>query len=413
MRACISRLATDPVLQRLWWLLVAVDVPLLILGGGCAGLSLATRLAALETSIPRTLVLESRSTYRNDRTWCFWADPSLGVDHLITHEWRQLTVRGAGIEANVDCGVMPYQMLRGDRFYADCRARMAQNSFIELVTNAAVLGEPRREGNRWHVSTRAGVFRAARLIDTRPQNVPKVGHAVLWQSFSGEEVTCEKRVFDPTRAVLMDFDDVSGNGVQFRYVLPTSSNTALIESTVFGCEPLSAVDLAPALGAAVRDQLGSAAYQVLRREHGVLPMGLMRRAEGVHSSFVYAGVVGGAARASTGYAFQRIQRWAARCANSIAIGGPIVGHPPEPVWRSVMDRIFLQVLRAHPERAPQLFAQLFSRACSTRVTRFLSDRGSLADQAAVIVALPTGLFLSCLPRLVSEGFARRRAGLPA
>jgi lycopene beta-cyclase len=392
---------------------LTVDVPLLILGGGCAGLSVATRLAGFETSAPRTLVLESRGTYRNDRTWCFWADSTLGVDHLISHEWSDLTVRGAGIEANVDCSVMPYQMLRGDRFYVDSRARIAQNPRIELVTNAAVLGEPQREGDHWHVSTRAGGFKAARIIDTRPQRLPKGGNAILWQSFSGEEVTCDKRVFDPRRAVLMDFDDTSGNNVQFRYVLPTSPTTALIECTVFGCEPCSAADLAPSLRAAIRHQLGVEAYQVLRREHGVLPMGLMRRAAGVHPSYVYAGVVGGAARASTGYAFQRIQRWAARCATSIATGGPIVGHPPEPAWRSVMDRVFLQVLRAHPERAPQVFAQLFARACSQRVTRFLSDRGKPADQAAVIMALPTGLFLSCLPMLVAESFMRRRAGLPA
>jgi lycopene beta-cyclase len=391
---------------------MAVDVPLLILGGGCAGLSLATRLAA-ECAIPRTLVLESRSTYRNDRTWCFWADRSLGVDHLIAHEWRELRVRGAGAEAVVDCSVLPYQMLSSGSFYADSLARIAANAQIDVLTDAAVLGEPRRAGDGWYVSTRAGVFRAARIIDTRPRSIPKIGGAVLWQSFCGEELICEERVFDPTRAVLMDFDDTSDSTVQFRYVLPTSPTRALIETTVFDREPRSAADLAPSLRAAIRHEVGPATHRVLRREHGVLPMGLTQRAEGVDPSYVNAGVVAGAARASTGYAFQRIQRWAVRCAASIGSGGPIVGHPIEPAWRSLMDRIFLQVLRTHPERAPQVFTQLFSRASSTRVTRFLSDRGSLTDQAAVISALPTGLFLSSLPVLISEGLLRRRPGLPA
>jgi lycopene beta-cyclase len=392
---------------------VAVDVPLVILGGGCAGLSLATRLAGAGRDIPRTLVLESRGTYRNDRTWCFWADRSLGVDHLIAHEWRTLRVRGAGAEAIVDCSVLPYQMLRAERFYEDSRARIADHARIQLLTDAAVLGEPRREGDRWHVSTRAGVFRAARIVDTRPRGVPKVGGAVLWQSFSGVEVACERNVFDPARAVLMDFDDRADTAVRFRYVLPTSPTTALIESTVFDREPRSAADLALPLRVAIRQQFGSAGHRVLRREHGVLPMGLMRSADAVDGEYVNAGVAGGAARASTGYAFQRIQRWAARCAVSIAAGGPILGHPPEPLWRSVMDRIFLQVLRTHPTRAPQVFTELFARASGARVTRFLSDRGSLLDQVAVILALPPGLFLSCLPELVCAELLRRRPGLPA
>jgi len=392
---------------------MAVEVPLLILGGGCAGLSLASRLASFGTRIPRTLVLESRGTYGNDRTWCFWSNPSLGVDHLIAHEWRELRVRGAGTEVILDCSVLPYQMLMGDRFYADSVARIAQNSRIELLTDAGVLGEPQYEGERWHVSTRLGAFRAVRVIDTRPCSVLVAGRALLWQSFCGAEVSCANSVFDPSRAILMDFDDCSGEAVKFRYVLPTSPTTALIESTVFDREPRSAAELAPSLSAAIGQQVGSAEHRVIRREHGVLPMGLMRRAGDFDGSYVNAGVAAGAARASTGYAFQRIQRWAALCAASIATGGPIIGHPREPGWRSLMDRIFLHVLRAHPERAPQVFTQLFAKAASTRVTRFLSDRGSLVDQAAVIAALPTGLFLSCLPELISKGFRRRRPGLAA
>lgn len=392
---------------------MAVDVPLLILGGGCAGLSLAARLAGFGSRIPRTIVLESRSTYGNDRTWCFWADSSLGVDHLITHEWRELRVRGAGEEAHVDCRALPYQMLRGDRFYADARARIAESDHVELITDASVLEEPRRNGDRWHVSTRAGVFRAAHIIDTRPRCAPTTGDAILYQSFSGEEVTCDRAAFDPACAVLMDFNDATDSVVQFRYVLPTSPTTALIESTVFDREPRNAADLAPSLRAAIRRQIGSTAHRVLRRENGIVPMGLIRRAEGADSSYVNAGLVAGAARASTGYAFQRIQRWAARCAASIAAGGPLVGHPPEPKLRWIMDRIFLQVLRTRPERAAQVFTQLFARASSARITRFLSDRGSFGDQAAVVAALPPGLFLSCLPELILEGLLRPRPELPA
>ena len=52
------------------------DYDLIIIGGGCSGLSLAAalcRLAVQPEHVPRTLIVEPRSRYTNDRSWCFWA----------------------------------------------------------------------------------------------------------------------------------------------------------------------------------------------------------------------------------------------------------------------------------------------------------------------------------------------------
>ena len=71
-----------------------------------------------------------------------------------------------------------------------------------------------------------------------------------------------------------------------------------------------------------------------------------------------------------------------------------------------MDRLFLDVLRSHPERGPELFTRLFSRTATPRIVRFLSDRATLIDRVAVAAALPTGLFLrqllSTAPREVAR-----------
>ena len=49
-----------------------MQVDLIILGGGCAGLSLALNLAKQGSVCPNTLILEKREAYSNDRTWGFW-----------------------------------------------------------------------------------------------------------------------------------------------------------------------------------------------------------------------------------------------------------------------------------------------------------------------------------------------------
>jgi lycopene beta-cyclase len=58
-----------------------------------------------------------------------------------------------------------------------------------------------------------------------------------------------------------------------------------------------------------------------------------------------------------------------------------------------MDRLFLRVVRHHPERAAELFLSIFGMNDPLRIIRFLTDSGSLRDDAAVIAALPTGQFL--------------------
>jgi len=47
-------------------------VDLAILGGGCAGLSLARELAANQVK-RSVIVIEPRQAYEDDRSWCFWA----------------------------------------------------------------------------------------------------------------------------------------------------------------------------------------------------------------------------------------------------------------------------------------------------------------------------------------------------
>ena len=113
-------------------------------------------------------------------------------------------------------------------------------------------------------------------------------------------------------------------------------------------------------------------------------------------SRVHAGLSAGAARPATGYAFQRLQRWGALCAQALVATGVPVPQAPDRLISRAMDRLFLHVLRAQPALAPALFSAMFADVDSRRLIRFLSDGGSLRDHAAVIAALPAGPFLKQL-----------------
>ena len=366
---------------------------LVILGGGCAGLSLSMALAANGPGAPRTLTIEPRTDYTNDRTWCFWSDRSVPTPYPVQHRWQTMRVSHAGRSVSLDCGSTPYHMLAAQDFYAAAQASIDRHPTIALRRGTTVVGEPQRSGGVWHIRTTSGDVSARVVVDTRPPQRPCRDGATLWQSFYGAEVECSAAVFDPTALDLMDFLAPHARHVPFVYVLPVTPTRALVEVTVFGAAPLGPAELSAQLDAAVSERVGDAPFTALRREHGILPMGLNPAPSSAHESFVRVGVMAGGARPSTGYAFQRIQRWAGECAHALIHRGLPVGHRPDPLPLRVMDQIFLDVLRADPRRGGALFYSLFSRTDPARVIRFLSGQGGIGDALAVVAAMPVPPFV--------------------
>jgi lycopene beta-cyclase len=378
---------------------------LLILGGGAAGLSLARRLAEQGEAAPRTLVLESRVDYADDRTWCFWMQPTAQLTHLVRRRWAKVSLASPTERVLVDCPEFPYALLPSGGFYQDSRECIARSEQVRLAMGVAVLGEPRKVDGRWEVETSAGLQRARWIVDTRPSAPPAEGAAVLWQSFLGQEIEAAGPVFDPTVAEIMHFTAGEAGQILFHYLLPLSPTRALLEVTAFALAPIGPDAFRAELNRFIDRRLEGRRYQLRREEHGILPMGLPPPKPSADATYVRAGLLAGGARASSGYAFQRIQRWAERCAQSLATGHGPRPHAADGWILRQMDALFLQVLRRRPELAPTLFLAMFRRVAPARLARFMSDQATLLDNLAVIAALPPGPFLRELFRPAS-GVAR-------
>ena len=388
---------------------MATDVDLVILGGGCAGLSLALRLAERPGLCQRVTVVEARPTYQHDRSWCFWRTGPHRYEHLLKCSWSNVALRSATRAVEIDCASMPYQLLEASAFYSYAQQTISTNADVQLRLGTTVLGPPTPFAGGWHVDTSAGTLTAARVIDTRPPHPthpPQREDALMWQSFVGEELLCDRAVFDPDRVMLMDFACDLPGAVAFTYVLPLADNRALIETTLFDVQPHAPADLARRQQAAVLRLCGAASAQVLRTEAGILPMGITRPHTALGRGYYRAGLMSGAARPATGFAFQRIQRWADACSAALRNGYEPFGHRPDPLLTRLMDGLFLNVLRSHPERGPELFTSLFRHVSTPRMVRFLSDEARFFDRVAVAASLPTGLFLRQLLRQVPRGALR-------
>ena len=371
---------------------------LAILGGGCAGLSLAMRLAEAGLVAPNTLILEKNAQYLNDRTWCFWDEANPELKAWVDNSWLSFEIKNGTNRFTKSCANNPYLMLSAKTFYKHAIAKIALNEQrLTLLKNQEILEVTKIHNKLWRIVTRNGVYTANKIVDTRPNSKIQQADSVLWQSFIGDEVETSADVFDTNAFVLMDFDASFKQGLGFVYVLPFSARHALIEYTVFSDKAISSEKLREYSKPALLNYLNAADYKALRTEFGQLPMGNRKIKKSSDPSYVYAGLFAGAARPSSGYAFQRIQQWAKQCSDAL-INHQLLVAPKKDAWiLATMDEIFLSVLKSNPKRSIALFFNFFLHGKTTSVIRFLSDHAGIADYFSIIGAMPSLLFLKQLP----------------
>ena len=371
---------------------------LIIIGGGCAGLSLASNLAKLPGAVPKVLVIEQRLQYRNDRTWCFWDTANAACKSLVTHAWPTFRIKDKQQAHAYDALKHPYLMLASDVFYNQALAEIDRCSNTQLLLGEEIIGSAVKVNQAWQVKTASGEYSAKCLVDTRPHPDMVESDSVLWQSFFGQEIELDESRFDADQCVLMDFDDGFANGLAFVYFLPTSAKQALIEYTVFSEHRYNKEALQPMLMQAVAQYTDQMAHRVVREESGVLPMGNKRIRAHQDPSYVFSGLHAGGARPSSGYAFQRIQAWAQACAVSLVEQNRLLPFAKDKWLQRHMDDLFLYVIKSQPKMASSLFKALFKHCPHPALVKFMSDQASLYDAFCVMKSLPTFLFIQSVPR---------------
>jgi lycopene beta-cyclase len=379
----------------------------IIIGAGCAGLSLLMRMIASgRFSDKKILLIDKSPKLINDRTWCFWEKGDGFFEPIVHHQWRHTSIYNNQFYRNFDIDPYRYKMIRGIDFYQYCFERMAQCHYIEVryghITN--MHGE-----NGTMALTINGVteyFEDATVFNSLWQEevIKQQQPIYLLQHFKGWIIEVPMPSFNTGEAVLMDFRVNQTHGTTFAYVLPLSNTRALVEYTVFSERVLDDEAYGVALKQYIEQQLKLTTYSIVSEEYGVIPMTNAVFPWYDNGAF-HIGTAGGQTKASSGYTFQFIQKQTAAIVDSL-INNTLskTARPlPSPRRFHFYDSVLLRILVNRQMGGDIIFTRLFEKNAAQAVFKFLDNETSFMEEWAIIKSLPTGVFLrAALAQLVTR-----------
>jgi len=369
----------------------------IIAGSGLAGLSLLVGLLRDKTLQNKSiLVIDSQEKIQNDRTWCYWENKPGPLEHLVTKEWRTLQFFSPTVSKKFKLEEYSYKMIQSGDFYryAHDLAHQFQNvkflreNILEIVD----------QGEDIFLRTDKGKYSASYIFNSTGLFNPAMSEEnTLLQHFLGWFIKTDEPDFDSNVGTLMDFTLSQHHGTTFMYVLPTKSNEALVEYTLFSKHVLEKSAYEAALKEYIEDKLGLKNYQIEHREFGVIPMSKAKfpRSIGPQSRIINIGTAGGHTKASSGYTFQFVQDQVSRMINLLSEGKtPIVKLTPREQMFQWYDMTLLDVLLGKKIGGEELFSSLFKKNDPERILAFLANESSFWEEFRIRNSVPFWPFFS-------------------
>jgi lycopene beta-cyclase len=383
----------------------------IIAGGGMAGLSLAYYLSQSPLRNHSILILDREPKNSNDRTWCFWErkprvssravsiktarQPSAWTnpfESILFRCWDTVSFHGTTYTGPIEMGAYQYKMLRGIDFYEFVHQELAKHPSIER--KQATINRIKDTQQGGFVIADDEPYIADFVFDSTfslkldlPEN-----HNLL-QHFKGWVIKTEHACFDPKLPEIMDFRVKQHGDCRFIYVLPFDANTALVEFTLFNGKLLTDAEYEADLRHYIEKYLNTGTYEISETEYGVIPMSDEVTAENPSEHIVRIGTSGGYTKASTGYTFQRTQRYLQRIVeNLVETGKPQRSTSWFARRFKLYDSIFLNVLEKQRHPADDIFTRVYTKNPG-RVFTFLDEETRFTDELRLFATMPFMPFL--------------------
>ena len=346
-----------------------------IIGGGCAGLSLAYELDIHKKLDDKTLaIIEPRLEYKKDKTWSFWKVSPHNFEDCIKKSWHNFSINIPNKTKYLKCNDYPYQSIDSGLFYKKIINKLKQNkniSFFKDIKNVKL--------------ENSFVFNSVPVLKINEDN--------LWQHFCGVEIETKKDFFDSEIINLMDFDCEQRDSVHFFYTLPYDKNKAIVETTWLSkMKDKSQKDYDLQIKNYIKKNLNIKDYKVTYKEVGAIPLFFPPISNNLNK--INIGTAGGMTRLSTGYTFLNIQEHSKYIRKNIENITTAKIFEISKKYR-FLDKIFLKVLKKHPQKMPDIFFKMFNGSSKT-VIKFLSNKSNFLEDLSIILKMPKWIFIKAL-----------------
>ena len=346
-----------------------------IIGGGCAGLSLAYELDINNKLNNKTLaIIEPRTEYKRDKTWSFWKVINHNFEDCVMKSWNNFSINSPSGSHELKTENFPYQSINSDLFYKKIITTLSKNKNIKFFKNI----------NEININN-SFIFNSV-----QEQRMDK---SKLWQHFQGLEIEVEKDIFDDEIINLMDFNCDQKDNVHFFYTLPFTKNKALIETTwlsKFDNELLKDYDTQ--IEKYIKEILGIQKYKINFKEKGAIPLFYSNSTKKINK--INIGSAGCMTRLSTGYTFLNIQEHSKYIRENIDnIANAKIYNTGKKY--KFLDVIYLRVLKEYPERIPDIVLSMFKNKANT-IIKFLSNKSNILEDLFIILKMPKWVFIKAI-----------------
>ena len=347
----------------------------IIIGGGCAGLSLAYELETYDKLKNKTLaIIEPREEYKRDKTWSFWKVFNHNFEDCVKKSWNNFTINSPSQTKYIECKKTPYQTIDSGMFYQKIISKLKLNQNIYFFKNINEVNQ--------NNSIIFNSVNEAKGVDNN-----------LWQHFYGVEIETPNDFFDEEIFNLMDFACDQRNKVHFFYTLPFTKRNALIETTwISELNNNSLNDYESQIDNYLSNHLNIRQCTINYKEQGAIP--LFRQNNIKKKNEIYIGSAGNMTRLSTGYTFLNIQE------QSKYIRENIENIKTTKLFKinkkyDFLDKIFLKVLKNNSREMGNIFYKMFEGK-SNSIINFLSNKSNIYQDISIISKMPKWKFLKQL-----------------
>ena len=413
----------------------------IIVGGGCAGLSLAYELEIHKKLKNKTLaIIEPRTEYKRDKMWSFWKVIPHNFEDCVKKSWDSFYVDEGWNRTYHDASKYPYQTIDSGLFYKKILNTLKKNKNIRFFKNIKEIK-----------TTNSFIFNSVPKI----KKFNKDGEN-YWQHFYGIEIETKKKIIDddahyqgdlinPEAVGLMSFDRMPKPWINFIYILPFTEKKVFLETTwitkgnrsippyehqiVNQLQSWNIVRYDTFKGNFPKDDKkidrrinkimegrGSVKFvknpfKVNYKEHGAIP--LFHPVYEKKENQINIGTAGHMTRLSTGYTFLNIQEHSKYIRKNIENirNAEIFKQDKKYLF---YDKLFMKVLedsetasinairrKSYEKRKDMqsIFLKMFSDSSalySDAVIKFLSNKSNFSEDLSVILKMPKWTFIKAL-----------------